>query len=903
MSLSLKRFLLIGIVMLITESAFSQLAQIHGRIIDAKTLDPLPFVNVFINNTTIGTSSDENGNFVLKNVPLGDHEIIYSFVGYQSFQNRIVVKVDNTQQPAIKLIPLDQKLDEVEVVSERDKTWEKQLRRFERIFIGEGIVSDCKIKNPWVIEFAESPNLLSAHASQPIEIENAYLGYRLFFYLKNFQSTSTTYSIVGDVRFEEIVTTNEVQAVQWMKNREKVYLSSIRHLTKSILDGTARKEGYELYAEKKKDKPKSTNFAYEKAHNLMPYDTNGIVSKVNENNFRILLKDKIEVHNNLEISKSIFYTDDSHEISWIEAKDDFVLVNREGALLNPKEVMISGDMTSGRVASMLPLNYIKGELIKIESGNRVLAGRLQEKIYLRTDKPYYYAGEDIWISGFVNYRSPASKDTLSKVLYVDLIDENQSTIHSLILKIDSARVMGSVRIPDKLKPGNYALRSYTSWLRNYGNDALFYKPIPVLDVYEKVNVNEVDVVNNVEFEIITNKQEYKRREIVNVKFQLADDDRSLKATFSVSVLDLSQVNQIKEELNIVNSYSLPDELPIHLLSRFQFPIERGMKMQGIYLNPRNRPVKSKQVTIVRGDWSDIRQVTTNDKGEFVVPDLIFYDSMKFGVQVNGSVKWILPEGNSERLTELPHYKDLSIVKTQTPQHKINYESDQGVILLNAVEVMSGKISKGNSYEASYGKPDWSLKGDNLEQLNPNLASAIQSKLAGYYQLINKDTHWFLKWSRGNGEPALFIDNVQFFNSGETVGDRLYSISTSMVDHVEVSSMASSQLGANGAFGAIYVFMKKTDEVSFRSLSVIRLRGFDSPHVFQFPAYENESENNSTQDNRSTLYWNPKLNLSSSGVTEFNFYTSDMVGNYKIIIEGVTQKGIPFRNEKLITVID
>src|SRR6185436_10859207 len=95
-----------------------------------------------------------------------------------------------------------------------------------------------------------------------------------------------------------------------------------------------------------------------------------------------------------------------------------------------------------RIANMLPLDYVKGSLITIETHEELQAKRLQEKVYLQTDKPYYYAGERIWFSGYLDYRALSVRDTLSKVLYVDLIDSNRITIKSFISKIDSGRVHG-----------------------------------------------------------------------------------------------------------------------------------------------------------------------------------------------------------------------------------------------------------------------------------------------------------------------------------------------------------------------------------------------------------------------------------------------------------------------------
>ena len=38
---------------------------IKGIVIDKKTLEAVPFVNIYVNNTTIGTQTNENGAFFI----------------------------------------------------------------------------------------------------------------------------------------------------------------------------------------------------------------------------------------------------------------------------------------------------------------------------------------------------------------------------------------------------------------------------------------------------------------------------------------------------------------------------------------------------------------------------------------------------------------------------------------------------------------------------------------------------------------------------------------------------------------------------------------------------------------------------------------------------------------------
>ncbi|HEY5826555.1 MAG TPA: carboxypeptidase-like regulatory domain-containing protein, partial [Cyclobacteriaceae bacterium] len=658
MQFKLSRFSFFLLALLLSHIAAAQTYQITGRVLDSGTLEPLPFANVFVPNTTIGTATNAKGEFVLKNIQPGSQEIIFSFVGYHSYQTRVFIKETDNAPLVIKLLLSEQNLQEVQVVTSRDKIWEKQLKRFERVFIGEGEwAKECKIKNPWVLDFVDKGNELTAKGSRPLEIENLGLGYRVFYNLTDFTFTGNSYSIIGDVRFVQMTPRNALEAVKWGKNRELVYLSSTRHLMKSILNKRINGEGFQLYAEKTKGKARTNNFAYELANNVIPYDTSSLVSKgINPGEYRILFREKVEIHNTNEISKSGFYRDISYGLSWIETSTGYVRINKEGAILNPKELIISGDMSLGRVAMMLPLDYVKGKLVTLPTNEALSAKRLQEKVFISTDKPYYYPDETVWLSAFVNYRAQSASDTLSKVLYVDLMDENRSVVHSSILKIDSGRAIGNFRIDQKIKPGDYVLRVYTQWMRNYGIDNFFFKRIPIIDLYDKVitEASHRNDSNNLKLEL--DKASYKKRDKVTVKFHLDDGlDSLVRASLNVSVTDLLQVSPINEEPAITQNYLIDESLPERILQKFVHPIEKGIKMSGTYLNKKGKP-ESAKITVVKENWEDIYQVSSDKNGVFSISDLVFFDSLRFGIQTDGGSVVLNEKEKPIGLGKLPDYK-------------------------------------------------------------------------------------------------------------------------------------------------------------------------------------------------------------------------------------------------------
>jgi hypothetical protein len=69
---------------------------LKGLLTDKETNnEPLPFANIIIKGTTIGTTSDFDGNYLLK-VPSGNHIVVFSFLGYKSIEKSFAIKAGQT---------------------------------------------------------------------------------------------------------------------------------------------------------------------------------------------------------------------------------------------------------------------------------------------------------------------------------------------------------------------------------------------------------------------------------------------------------------------------------------------------------------------------------------------------------------------------------------------------------------------------------------------------------------------------------------------------------------------------------------------------------------------------------------------------------------------------------------
>lgn len=119
-------------LLLLTTTCFmtgveAQATRITGKVTDAATGQPLPFVNIYLKNTTIGVTSDLNGSFSLMTTQPSD-SIFASSIGYQTW--KMAVKKGIAQVINFEMTEFSTTLAEIQVRPE--ERWIELLMR--RVF-------------------------------------------------------------------------------------------------------------------------------------------------------------------------------------------------------------------------------------------------------------------------------------------------------------------------------------------------------------------------------------------------------------------------------------------------------------------------------------------------------------------------------------------------------------------------------------------------------------------------------------------------------------------------------------------------------------------------------------------------------------------------------------------------
>jgi len=531
--------------------------------------------------------------------------------------------------------------------------------------------------------------------------------------------------------------------------------------------------------------------------------------------------------------------------------------------------------------------------------------RYREKVFVVTDKPYYYPGEIIWTKAFLNQLDSTKKDSLSRVLYLELINKQSQVWARQVLSLDSGRLAGSIILPDDLPSGNYILRAYTRFMYNFGTNHFFYKSIPVLNLTERaLPFSDTAAPVSEGYVIQTNLNSYGLRQRVDVTLQNLP-----QGNYAIAVTDLTQVARIPEATIRQNWYldkSIDKEPPVSI----DQIVEKGVRFTGQFVSEYKT---GKQVTLslMREDMSEALEFLTDEKGWFQVNGLKFYDSITYFYKAKRGKKGsefygrIQLEKETDDVLNLivPGYWFNTESAQSTQRMLADYLAPPEVKMLEEVEVRANRFEN-SQQKGIRGGADKIVKAEGLLNFG-NLLLSLQGKIPGL--LINCASNpCEIRFSRAGSiststEPLVLINDVPVGGSAATV---LQNLDINMVDRIEVSRKMNVLYGEQGRNGIIAVYLKEGFNRFSRpedTTPTIELRGFNRPLTFVSPDYKSIVQDQTVSDYRSTLYWNPELKYEGPKGYGATFFTSDMPGNYRIVLQGVTNQNQPVYLEKIISV--
>lgn len=244
---SLRKNIILLLLPVLVSFSVSGQATISGVVINADSEAPLNGASVYINSSTIGTTTNEKGEFRLPSISNGVYEIVASYVGYELVVYRAEIQSKDLRI-TFKLRPKPAELKNVVVTT--NELRQKWLRLLRQHFIGiTEAAQRCQIKNEDEVLFIDAGTRrgVKAYSAVPLEVVNKELGYRIFFQLEEFfydSDEGRTY-FYGYSRFEELKENGKVPA-RYLRNRQRYYRGSTMHFFHSLIDQRMKEEGFLL---------------------------------------------------------------------------------------------------------------------------------------------------------------------------------------------------------------------------------------------------------------------------------------------------------------------------------------------------------------------------------------------------------------------------------------------------------------------------------------------------------------------------------------------------------------------------------------------------------------------------------------------------------------------------------
>jgi hypothetical protein len=555
--------------------------------------------------------------------------------------------------------------------------------------------------------------------------------------------------------------------------------------------------------------------------------------------------------------------------------------------------------------------------------------KINESVFISPNTNSYLTGETLRYKLFCIDKLNNTATVYSKIAYVELIDPNKKSVFTQKLFLKNGTANGDFFIPTTLETGNYKLIGYTKWMLNKVNPDFFNIDIYIVNPYEsnnKTSNNQIQTKkteerkytaqdlaaptnntnSNLNLEIA--KKTYSNRENIDLKIK-TNSDEFAKGIYSVSVRKIDGLlskNKLSfDEYTTANANRKTDNTIDS--ENLVLPELRGEIISGkIVSKTPGLSVENKNISIsIPGKNFEVKISKTDQNGHFlfildksstnsnIIIQLIDADKEKYSIEIDKA--------------KALNYKEL--IFNTDPVFNTNFNKNiKERAISSQIENAYYNITKDSliavKEQKKFYEPvakDYIL--DNFNRFSTLKETAVEIvKEMSYTQSHNKyelrlfdyDINFEIK-----APPLVIVDGLLIQDMNE-----LFEYKMSNVYKISVSNRGY-YYGTKLFSGLISFTTKNFDYVSNLSGSFIIkpeiLRPLGKKEYYQ-PDYTNKDKNSRLPDYRHQLLWLPDLKLDDKE-KNISFYTSDINGQFEIILEGFSELGKSVYIKKIIEVKD
>jgi len=538
--------------------------------------------------------------------------------------------------------------------------------------------------------------------------------------------------------------------------------------------------------------------------------------------------------------------------------------------------------------------------------------QFKESLVLRTDRDLYVVGEEVWMKVYKLDANDGNADNLSKVVYIELLNQAGYPVNQLKVHVPDRSGSTGLTLSDTLSSGNYLLRAYTSWMKNYPAEDFAFRTISVINPFRSMeNIGPgspdrdtrsrdanadpgVPDQKSLHLDITFDSTRYSTRDRVKASVLARDaSGNPVEADLSVSIVKSGLISDPREGImrQVPSGESKESREPARYLPELE-----GVVLSGRISNTNTEePIGNEDIMLsIVGKAARCQIYKSNSEGEFNF-NLDDTGVLELVIQpVDSAVNDYYVELETDFLNAFDHplpgpfYLDTSRLRAL----------NQGIINMQIENIYKPYRQGITSNHAAagetdfYGEAEYHIQMSDYISLN-NLREVIK-EIVPAVSLRIRYGESFLWMDNGIAEqqfykgPLVLVDGVPFDDV-----DQILNINIRELESIEVINLKYILDGR--LFEGIIHFI--TIEGKMAGLE-FKQRVFRQAYAalserfsFQSPGYSSDTLKNSPlADFRNTLYWNPGLQTRGEGSVSFEFYTSDEKGEYTLILEGRSADG-------------
>jgi len=512
---------------------------------------------------------------------------------------------------------------------------------------------------------------------------------------------------------------------------------------------------------------------------------------------------------------------------------------------------------------------------------------IKYSIDISTDRSFYVV-EDIVKFHISVYNNDNTIEPRAYYVYCDLIGQNGVIQNSIKLQTIDGIGDSEISIPKHLKSGYYILRAYTREMRSNPAD-YSYVSLKIVNIIEPDIIGSQDefslkmqldsnIIDDVDYIKINNiKDTYKKRTSANCNIQF-DISKFILPTVCISIVPKKSNSYNKLNISKVSNYKVDKGLA--------YDEKEGITLSGSLVNKNNsNSIIGKRVFVSIVGTKNVYTSITDSIGNFYVnlPNINDEHEMYISTDTIDKDAIILIHKDNDLRTDFWLDKEFKISKSEK---KLALLISQGVAIQKNFGANHREDNQKLDFESFYDSPNETtvimdfIDLPNLHMYFTELPSSVRLyKRGGDYQarILDKNGIQLLL------NPLIMVDYVAV-NDLKSVLD----INPKSINRIEVVNEYYQK--GDISFGGIINFISNNNDfggLEFKNSSLVI--------NYSFLENKNKSQKISLEgipDSRTTLFFSsiPKF---ENGNANIQFQTSDMLGEFEVIVQGIDNNGKRF----------